>query len=69
MNIDREKLLSDLESHISRTAQVMRQAATADHATLRDNAEIWLESMETDIRLLRRLFEDFGLVEKAGDES
>lgn len=69
MNIDREKLLSDLEAHISRTAQVMRQAATADHATLRDNAEIWLESMETDLRLLRRLFEDYGLVEKLGNET
>ena len=68
MNIDREKILSDLESHISRTAQVMRQAATSDHAALRDNAEIWLESMETDIRLLRRLFEDFGLVEKLNNE-
>ena len=69
MNIDREKLLSDLESHISRTAQVMRQAATADHTTLRDNAEIWLESMETDLRLLRRLFEDFELVERIGDDA
>lgn len=68
MNIDRERILSDLESHISRTAQVMRQAATSDHAALRDNAEIWLESMETDIRLLRRLFEDFNLVEKMNDE-
>ena len=68
MNIDREKLLSDLEAYISRTAQVMRQVATADHATLRDTAEIWLESMETDIRLLRRLFEDYDLVEKLADE-
>jgi hypothetical protein len=66
MNIDREKILSDLESHISRSAQVMRQAATADHRTLRDNAEIWLESMETDLRLLRRLFEELGLVEGGG---
>ena len=68
MNIDREKLLSDLESHISRTAQVMRQAATADHTTLRNNAEMWLESMETDLRVLRRLFEDFELVEKLDDD-
>jgi hypothetical protein len=66
MNIDREKILSELESHISRSAQVMRQAATADHKTLRDNAEIWLESMETDLRLLRRLFEELGLVEGGG---
>jgi hypothetical protein len=64
MNIDREKMLSDLESHISRSVQVMRQTATADHAALRDNAEIWLESLETDLRVLRRLFEDFGLVER-----
>lgn len=69
MNIDREKLLSDLESHISRTAQIMRQAATADHTTLRDNAEIWLESLETDLRVLRRLFEDFELVERIGGDS
>ena len=69
MNIDRERILSDLESHISRTVQVMRQTATADHAALHDNAEIWLESMETDIRLLRRLFEDFDLVEKLDDAS
>ncbi len=69
MNIDREKILSELESHISRTAQVMRQTAMSDHATLHDNAEIWLESLETDIRLLRRLFEDFDLVEKLNDES
>ena len=69
MNIDREKLLSDLESHISRSVQVMRQVATADHAMLRHNAEIWLESLETDVRLLRRLFEDFDLVERIGDES
>ena len=68
MNIDRERILSDLESHISRTAQFMRQVATADHTTLHENAEIWLESMETDIRLLRRLFEDFDLVEKLNDE-
>ena len=40
MIIDREKILSELESHISRTAQVMRQAATADHRALRNNAEI-----------------------------
>ena len=66
MNIDREKILSELESHISRSAQVMRQAATADHRTLRDNAEIWLESLETDLRLLRRLFEELGLVEGGG---
>ena len=69
MNIDREKILSELESHISRTAQVMRQTAMSDHAALHANAEIWLESMETDIRLLRRLFEDFDLVEKLNDES
>lgn len=68
MNIDREKLLSDLESHISRTAQVMRQAATANHTTLRNNAEMWLESMETDLRVLRRLFEDFELVDRQGDD-
>jgi hypothetical protein len=66
MNIDREKILSELESHISRSAQVMRQAATADHRALRDNAEIWLESLETDLRLLRRLFEELGLVEGGG---
>jgi hypothetical protein len=66
MNIDREKILSELESHISRSAQVMRQAATADHKTLRDNAEIWLESMETDLRLLRRLFEELDLVDGGG---
>ena len=66
MSIDREKILSELESHISRSAQVMRQAATADHRTLRDNAEIWLESLETDLRLLRRLFEELGLVEGGG---
>ena len=66
MNIDREKILSELESHISRSAQVMRQAATADHRTLRDNAEIWLESLETDLRVLRRLFEELGLVEGGG---
>jgi hypothetical protein len=66
MNIDREKILSELESHISRSAQVMRQAATADHRALRNNAEIWLESLETDLRLLRRLFEELGLVEGGG---
>ena len=66
MIIDREKILSELESHISRSAQVMRQAATADHRALRDNAEIWLESLETDLRLLRRLFEELGLVEGGG---
>jgi hypothetical protein len=66
MNIEREKILSELESHISRSAQVMRQAATAEHRTLRDNAEIWLESLETDLRLLRRLFEELGLVEGGG---
>jgi len=66
MIIDREKILSELESHISRTAQVMRQAATADHRALRDNAEIWLESLETDLRLLRRLFEELDLVEGGG---
>jgi hypothetical protein len=66
MIIDREKILSELESHISRTAQVMRQAATADHRALRNNAEIWLESLETDLRLLRRLFEELGLVEGGG---
>jgi hypothetical protein len=66
MIIDREKILSELESHISRTAQVMRQAATADHRALHHNAEIWLESLETDLRLLRRLFEEFGLVEGDG---
>jgi hypothetical protein len=66
MNIDREKILSELESHISRSAQVMRQAATADHRALRDNAEIWLESLETDLRLLRRLFEELGLVDGGG---
>jgi hypothetical protein len=66
MNIDREKILSELESHISRSAQVMRQSATADHKTLRDNAEIWLESLETDLRLLRRLFEELDLVEGSG---
>jgi len=66
MIIDREKILSELESHISRTAQVMRQAATADHRALRDNAEIWLESLETDLRLLRRLFEELNLVEGGG---
>jgi hypothetical protein len=66
MNIDREKILSELESHISRSAQVMRQAATADHRALRDNAEIWLESLETDLRLLRRLFEELDLVDGGG---
>ena len=66
MNIDREKILSELESHISRSAQVMRQAATADHRALQNNAEIWLESLETDLRLLRRLFEELGLVEGSG---
>jgi hypothetical protein len=66
MIIDREKILSELESHISRTAQVMRQAATADHRALRNNAEIWLESLETDLRLLRRLFEELDLVEGGG---
>ena len=66
MIIDREKILSELESHISRTAQVMRQAATADHRALRNNAEIWLESLETDLRLLRRLFEEHDLVERGG---
>ena len=66
MNIDREKILSELESHISRSAQVMRQAATADHRALRNNAEIWLESLETDLRLLRRLFEELDLVERGG---
>ena len=69
MNIDREKLLSNLEAHISRSAQLMHQAATADHATLRDNSEIWLESMETDVRLLRRLLEDCGLVAKSGNDT
>ncbi len=69
MNLDREKLLSNLEAHINRSAQLMRQAATANHATLRDNSEIWLESMETDVRLLRRLLEDFGLVEKLDNET
>jgi hypothetical protein len=66
MIIDREKILSELESHISRSAQVMRQAATADHRALRNNAEIWLESLETDLRLLRRLFEELDLVERGG---
>ena len=66
MIIDREKILSELESHISRTAQVMRQVATADHRALRNNAEIWLESLETDLRLLRRLFEELDLVEGGG---
>jgi hypothetical protein len=66
MNIDREKILSELESHISRSAQVMRQAATADHRALRNNAKIWLESLETDLRLLSRLFEEIGLVEGGG---
>jgi hypothetical protein len=66
MIIDREKILSELESHISRSAQVMRQAATADHRALRNNAEIWLESLETDLRLLRRLFEELDLVEGGG---
>ena len=67
MNIDREKLLSNLETHISRSAQLMHQTATANHATLLDNSEIWLESMETDLRHLRKLLEDFGLVEKIGN--
>ena len=66
MIIDREKILSELESHISRSAQVMRQTATADHSALRNNAEIWLESLETDLRLLRRLFEELDLVEGGG---
>jgi hypothetical protein len=44
----------------------MRQAATADHRALRNNAEIWLESLETDLRLLRRLFEELDLVERGG---
>ncbi len=69
MNIDREKLLSNLEAHISRSAQLMHQAAIADHPTLHGNSEIWLESMETDVRLLRRLLEDFGLVEKLDNET
>ena len=69
MNIDREKILSELESHISRSVQIMRQAATADHRKLHDDAEIWLESMETDLRLLRRLFESYELVEQQGDAS
>lgn len=69
MNIDREKILSELESHISRSVQIMRQAATADHRKLHDDAEIWLESMETDLRLLRRLFEAYELVEQQGDVS
>lgn len=64
MNLDREKILSELESHISRSLQIMRQAATADHSTLRENGEIWLESMETDLRVMRSLFEDFGLVSR-----
>lgn len=67
MNIDREKILSELESHISRSVQIMRMTATADHAELHKNAEIWLESMETDLRLLRRIFEDFGLTEKQAE--
>jgi hypothetical protein len=62
MIIDREKILSELESHISRSAQVMRQAATADHRALRDR----LESLEIDLWLLRRLFEERGLVEGGG---
>jgi len=69
MNIDREKILSELESHISRSVQIMRQAATSDHRKLHDDAEIWLESMETDLRLLRRLFEEYDLVEQQGDIS
>ena len=69
MNIDREKILSELESHISRSVQIMRQAATADHRKLHADAEIWLETMETDLRLLRRLFEEFDLVEQQGDVS
>jgi hypothetical protein len=69
MNIDREKILSELESHISRSVQIMRQAATADHRKLHDDAEIWLESMETDLRLLRRLFEECELVEQQEDVS
>ena len=68
MNIDRERIMSELESHISRSLQVMRQAATADHTALHSNAEIWLESMETDLRVLRGLFEDFGLVARSGEE-
>jgi len=54
---------------ISSTAQVMHQATASDHAALHDNAEICLESLETDIRLLRRLFVEFDLVEKLNDES
>ena len=69
MNIDREKILSELESHISRSVQVMRQAAMADHKKLHSDAEIWLESMETDLRLLRRLFEEYDLIERQGDVS
>jgi hypothetical protein len=66
MIIDREKILSELESHINRRVQVMRQAATADHRALRNNAKICLESLETVLRLLRRLFEELGLVEGGG---
>ena len=69
MNIDREKILSELESHVSRSVQIMRQAATADHRKLHDDAEIWLESLETDLRLLRRLFEEYDLVEPQGEDS
>ncbi|MGB5260519.1 MAG: hypothetical protein WBO34_08375 [Gammaproteobacteria bacterium] len=69
MNIDREKILSELESHISRSLQVMRQAATADHKKLHTEAEMWLESMETDLRVLRQLFEEYGLTEQQGDGS
>ena len=69
MNIDREKILRELENHVGRCARIMRQAATADHARLHNDAEIWMDILEADMSTLRRLFESFGLVESQGEGS
>jgi hypothetical protein len=69
MDIAREQILSELESHISRSVQLMRQVATVGNAEFHDNAELWLESLETDLRLLRRLCEELELIEKIEGES
>ena len=69
MDVAREQIMSELESHISRSAQIMRHVATVDNAEFHDNVELWVESLETDLRLLRRLCEELDLVEKIGGES
>lgn len=69
MDVAREQIMSELESHISRSVQIMRQVATVNNAELHDNVELWVESLETDLRLLRRLCEELDLVEKIGGDS